>query len=119
MSKIILAGNIKDSKQTKAGKTFLTIWDNYTKNTRGADEVKSRTVIVWFDEDLMGKYAPGDWLELEGEPSAATFEVTDENGDKKIVAMLHVNRPKVIQHRLEQLHKKEQLAFDNDQAAPF
>lgn len=119
MSKIILAGNIKDTKQTKAGKTFLTVWDNYTKIVQGIPELKSRTIIVWFDEDLKGKYQPGDWLELEGEPSAATFEVTGDDGLPKTVAMLHINRPVVIQHKLEQLHKNEQIAFDNNTAAPF
>lgn len=119
MSKIIVAGNIKDCKQTKTGKTMLTIWDNYVVRKGLAAEQKSRTIVVWFEENLFHMYNAGDWIELEGEPSAKILEITGDDGQPKQVAMLHVNSPKVIQHVMDAKTKKEQAAYDAGSEAPF
>ena len=103
MSKIILAGNIKAVKTDKNGNTYLSVWDNWNKkNANGSVEVKQRTIMVWFNSDQMGAYAEGDFIEVEGEPGASSFTITDEQtGEPKQVAMLNINNPQVVTHRMD------------------
>lgn len=122
MSKIIVAGNIKAVKTDKNGNTYLSVWDNYNKKApNGALEVKSRTIMVWFSSDLMGQYAEGDFIEIEGEPSASSFTMKDDQtGEDKQVAMLNVNNPKVVGHRMDAQKKRDAVLPGTEELdAPF
>ena len=112
MSKITLAGNIKEVKMSKLGKTYLSVWDNWNKkHENGSVEVKQRTVMVWFEQDMMGQYVAGDFIEVEGEPGASSFSITDDQtGEPKQVAMLNINNPKVINHRMDRETKAAETA---------